>query len=279
MQGGIHMLKNNKTVEDTHATRDIVEAAVGQVQTKEIMSTKTPGRYALKTIMSGFLLAIVTVFMLAIKTQFAGTNEGLVNLLGAIAFSLALVLIVLTNSELLTSNFMYLTVGWYYRAITINKMLFIFLFCFIGNIIGGFILFFLMKGTHIMTPEMIASLSKTVHMKTVESTWLNILVKAIFCNFFINIGIYVSMLFKEGLARAFFIAAGVVVFVFMGYEHVVFNAGLYAGMVFYNLDALSWLGVIKNIVFALIGNYIGGGIFIGLVYAYLNGSRDSIKAK
>ena len=28
------MLKNNKTVEDTHATRDIVEAAVGQVQTK-----------------------------------------------------------------------------------------------------------------------------------------------------------------------------------------------------------------------------------------------------
>ena len=56
-----------------------------------------------------------------------------------------------------------------------------------------------------MTPEMIADLSKTVHMKTVESTWLNILVKAIFCNFFINIGIYVSMLFKEGLARAFFI--------------------------------------------------------------------------
>ena len=75
--------------------------------------------------MSGFLLAIVTVFMLAIKTQFAGTNEGLVNLLGAIAFSLALVLIVLTNSELLTSNFMYLTVIWYYKAITINKMLFI----------------------------------------------------------------------------------------------------------------------------------------------------------
>ena len=47
------MLKNNKTVEDTHATRDIVEAAVGQVQTKKLC-LKTPGRYALKTIMSGF---------------------------------------------------------------------------------------------------------------------------------------------------------------------------------------------------------------------------------
>ena len=39
------------------------------------------------------------------------------------------------------------------------------------------------------------------------------------------------MLFKEGLARIF-IAVGVIVFVFMGYEHVVFNAGLYAGMIF-----------------------------------------------
>ena len=28
-----------------------------------------------------------------------------------------------------------------------------------------------------MTPEMVASLSKTVHLKTVESTWLNILIK------------------------------------------------------------------------------------------------------
>ena len=34
----------------------------------------------------------------------------------------------------------------------------------------------------------------------------------------------------------------------------------------------------KNIVFAFVGNYIGGGIFVGLVYAYLNGKRDSIKA-
>ena len=129
-----------------------------------------------------------------------------------------------------------------------------------------------------MTPEMIASLSKTVHMKTVESTWLNILVKAIFCNFFINIGIYVSMLFKEGLARAFFIAAGLSC-LYSWVMNTLSSIGLYAGMVFYNLDALSWLGVIKNIVFALIGNYIGGGIFIGLVYAYLNGSRDSMKAK
>ena len=272
------MFKNNKSIEDTYATKPIIQNIVGQAQIKQVMAKQTPMRYTLKAIMAGFLLSIVTVFMLAIKTQFASThNDGLINLMGAIAFSLGLVLVVLTNSELLTSNFMYLTVGWYYKAISVSKMIWIFIFCFICNILGGFILFFLMKYAHVMTPEMTDSLTALVHKKTVESTWLNILIKGIFCNFFINIGIFISMQFKEGLAKAFFIACGVIVFVFMGYEHVVFNAGLYAGMMFFNMDGLSWLGVLKNIVFAFLGNYIGGGIFIGLVYAYLNGKRDSLQ--
>lgn len=51
----------------------------------------------------------------------------------------------------------------------------------------------------------------------------------------------------------------------------------FQGCYFFNIDALSGLGVLKNIVFALIGNYIGGGIFVGLVYAYLNGHRNQLK--
>ncbi|MCD8889699.1 formate/nitrite transporter [Staphylococcus arlettae] len=273
------MIKNTKSVEDTFMSKATVENAVNQVQMKQVMIERTPGRYILKAIMSGFLLAIVTVFMFAMKTLFAGTNDGLIGLVGAISFSLALVLIVLTHSELLTSNFMYLTIGWYYKVITLNKIVVIAMVCFAFNIVGGFILFGLMKFTQIMTPEMITALSDMVQLKTIDSSWYEILVKAIFCNFFINIGIYVSIQFKDGLSKTFFIACGVIVFVFMGYEHVVFNAGLYAGMVFYNLEALSWLDVLKNLFYAFIGNYIGGGIFVGLVYAYLNGDRNSMVTK
>lgn len=273
------MIKNTKSVEDTFMSKATVENAVNQVQMKQVMIERTPGRYILKAIMSGFLLAIVTVFMFAMKTLFAGTNDGLIGLVGAISFSLALVLIVLTHSELLTSNFMYLTIGWYYKVITLNKIVVIAMVCFAFNIVGGFILFGLMKFTQIMTPEMITALSDMVQLKTVDSSWYEILVKAIFCNFFINIGIYVSIQFKDGLSKTFFIACGVIVFVFMGYEHVVFNASLYAGMVFYNLEALSWLDVLKNLFYAFIGNYIGGGIFVGLVYAYLNGDRNSMVTK
>src|SRR5699024_974785 len=265
IRGGVIMIENHKSIKDTYMSRETIDNINNQVQMKEVMFDQTRGRYALKSIMSGFLLAIVTVFMLALKTQMVGANEGVINLLGAISFSLALVLIVLTQSELLTSNFMYLTVGWYYKLIGMNKAFIIMLVCFFFNMIGGIILFGLMKFTPIMTSEMVTSLTELVDGKTIDTSWYAILGKASFCNFFINIGIYVSIQFKDGLSKAFFIACGVIVFVFMGYEHVVFNAGLYAGMLFYNFDAVVWLHVLKNIVFAFIGNFIGGGLFVGLV--------------
>ncbi|HCY1267543.1 TPA: formate/nitrite transporter family protein [Staphylococcus aureus] len=272
------MIENKKTVEDTYSTGAIVDSISSSVQMKQVMVQQTPGRYMLKAMMAGFLLSMVTVFMFGIKTQFASTHvDGLINLMGAIAFSLGLILVVLTNSELLTSNFMYFTVGWYYKVVSVKKMTWTLLYCFLGNILGGFVLFFLMKFAHVMTPEMTQALTALVQKKTVDSTWLNIFTKGIFCNFFINIGIFISMQFKGGLTKAFFIACGVVVFVYMGYEHVVFNAGLYAGMVFFNLDAVSWLHVLKNIVFAFLGNFVGGGIFVGLVYAFLNGKRNRLE--
>ena len=237
--------KNNKTVEDTYSTKAIVDSISSSVQMKQVMVQQTPGRYMLKSMMAGFLLSIVTVFMFGIKTQFASTHvDGLINLMGAIAFSLGLVLVVLTNSELLTSNFMYFTVGWYYKVVSLNKMMWILLYCFLGNILGGFILFFLMKYAHVMTPEMTQALTALVQ-KNSRFDLVEYFTKGIFCNFFINIGIFISMQFKGGLTKAFFIACGVIVFVYMGYEHVVFNAGLYAGMVFFNLDAVSWLHVLK----------------------------------
>ncbi|REH93725.1 formate/nitrite transporter family protein, partial [Staphylococcus felis] len=63
---------------------------------------------------------------------------------------------------------------------------------------------------------------------------------------------------------------GVTIFAFMGYEHVVYNACLFIGMLYYNVSALQLGHLIKNIIFAFIGNYIGGGLVIGLFYAYLN---------
>ena len=51
------MTSNHTTIEDTYTTKDLIKAAVRQVQMKEVMATQTPGRYLLKSMMSGIFIS------------------------------------------------------------------------------------------------------------------------------------------------------------------------------------------------------------------------------
>ncbi|WP_436854668.1 formate/nitrite transporter family protein [Staphylococcus caeli] len=248
-----------------------INHVVDTIRTKDVLQSFYFKRYLLRAIMAGFILGVITVFVLLIRASLdAQIPAGATNLIASIAFSFALVLILFTNSELLTSNFMYFTVGLYYRVISPIRVLKIFTLCFVGNALGGFIFFFILSGSDVMTPEMFAQLEDTIEHKTLTAGFLAILIKGIFANFFINISLVIAMQIDDILAKMFVMMFGVSIFAFMGYEHVVYNSVLFAGGLIYQSDTLSFIPAIVNLIGAGIGNYIGGGLIIGLFYAYLN---------
>lgn len=253
--------------------RKLMEQIITTIETKDILSGIYFKRYLFRAMMAGFIIAILIVLTLKFKAEIgAEMNPGLVGLGSGILFSFALVFILFTNSELLTSNFMYFTVGLYYRKISTAKVLKIFLLCFVGNILGGVVLFLLMKGSTIMTPEMQAALMATVEKKFSLSAG-DIFVRAIFANFFINISVVIAMQLTETMPKMFIMMVGVAIFAYMGYEHVVANTALFIGAIFYHPEQVDMVNLLKNIVFSFLGNYIGGGLIIGLFYAYLNDHR------
>lgn len=243
---------------------------IDTIQTKDILQSFYFKRYLLRAMMAGFIISIIAVFVLMVKATFApDLGPGLVNMIGAMTFSFALVLILFTNSELLTSNFMYFTVGLYYRLIRPIRVFKIFMLCFFGNIIGAFVLFGLMRFSDILSPEMLTLLDKTIETKAAY-TFQNIFIRAIFANFFINITLVIAMQIDDIFAKMFVMMFGVTIFAFMGYEHVIYNACLFVGSLFYQTESLTLVPALKNIVAAFLGNYVGGGLIIGLFYAYLN---------
>ncbi|MCE5747019.1 formate/nitrite transporter family protein [Staphylococcus pseudintermedius] len=251
--------------------RQWVSNIIETIQKKDVLQSFYLRRYLLRAMMAGFIISIITVFVLTVKTTFApDVAPGLVNMAGAFTFSFALVLILFTNSELLTSNFMYFTVGLYYHLIRPTRVIKIFILCFVGNMIGAFILFSLLRFSNVMTPDMLQMLDHTVQVKIHDYSFQNILVRAIFANFFINIALVIAMQIDDVLAKMFVMMFGVTIFAFMGYEHVVYNACLFIASAIYQTDAFNMLHMAKNIIEALLGNYIGGGLIIGLFYAYLN---------
>lgn len=169
---------------------------------------------------------------------------------------------------------MYFTVGLYYRVISPFRVFKIFTLCFIGNALGGLIFFLLIRSSDIMTPEMMQQLEATIDHKTLTAGFVAILIKGIFANFFINISLVIAMQIDDVLAKMFVMMFGVSIFAFMGYEHVVYNTVLFAGGLVYQSDVLSVIPALINLLGAGIGNYIGGGLVIGLFYAYLNDHKQ-----
>lgn len=257
---------------------DWVNNVVETIRTKDILQSVYLKRYLLRAMMVGFIIGIITVFVLSVKaTHEPDLPPGIVNMASAITFSFALVLILFTNSELLTSNFMYFTVGLYYKVIKPTRVLKIFLLCFAGNILGAAILFSFMRFSNVMTPDMLNQLSAVIEHKTLSTGFVSILMKAIFANFFINISLVIAMQIDDVLAKMFVMMFGVTIFAFMGYEHVAYNSCLFMGGLIYQVDTLHFIPAISNIAAAFIGNYIGGGLIIGLFYAYLNDHHQFYK--
>jgi formate/nitrite transporter len=254
--------------------REVMERILDTIQVKQALHQRFVLRYAARAAMAGIIVCLMYVFAYQVKTDLGHDfNAALNKYLTSLSFSGALVLIYFTNSELLTSNFMYFTVGRYYGKVGVQKELGIWAICLLGNLAGVIFIAALVWSCGLLSEAFIGNLMETVQAKTVGSGAWTIFVKAIFANYFINISVIVAMQVKESFTKIVILMMGVTVFAYMGFEHVVANSALFVLALFEQPAAVSLPDVTKNFVFSLLGNYVGGGLIIGLFYAYLNDHR------
>lgn len=272
--------KSNQNAENMVWTRvffgrELMNRIIDTISRKQELKERYVWRYILRAAMAGFLLMLMYVFTYQVKTDLGYVlNPGISKYITALTFSGALVFIYFTNSELLTSNFMYFTVGAYYRKIKASQVMKVLWLCLLGNLLGILFIAGLVASCDIVSPEMTHHLLHTVEAKTIGSTAWTIFVKAIFANFFINISIIIAMqLGDDYIAKMFTLVVGVTAFAYMGFEHVVANSALFILAILLEPSAVDFMHIGKNFICALLGNYIGGGLIIGLFYAYLNDDR------
>ena len=76
----------------------------------------------------------------------------------------------------------------------------------------------------------------------------------------------------SGLGKALAMWASVLVFIVMGFEHSVANAGLFLS---YGLVApIDWAAVVVAIIVAFLGNTVGGALFIGVPFTHLDAAHS-----
>lgn len=263
-----------------------IDTVLDGVREKEQLLNASKGRYIIKAMMAGVIVTFGYLVYIALMANFGGYEDGILGPLGkvyaAAFFSLCLVTIYFSKSELLTSNMMMTSVAMYFKEMTIVRAVKLMVFCYIGNFLGGFLMASLISLTTIINTDSMAVVMEHVFASKViffteDSSILDLLIRAIFCNMFIN---FSMMLLYSGVVKSEFgkiisVFFGVFIFMYLGLEHSVANtiffsiAGMFQLMTGVQIG-FALVPAVANVVVALIGNMIGGGLCIGVTYAYVN---------
>jgi formate/nitrite transporter FocA (FNT family) len=260
------------------------------LETKTAMSGELARRYLQRAAMVGVVIGLLYVVNFAIIAAFAAVSLGETTLLplgriaGALAFGWALVFIHYSKSELLTSNMMIVSIGAYHRRIGWWRALRLLSLCYVGNFLGGLFMALLLRFSTLAEGDVLAQMLHSVAVKLAYVTsgaagWGDLFVRAILCNFMINLAVLLvyNGLIKDDLTKSLVMIVSVFIFAFLGFEHSVANTVLFTIV---GLKEGLDLGLAAgNVAIALAGNFIGGGLLIGLYYAYVNDDAKYLRSR
>jgi formate/nitrite transporter FocA (FNT family) len=228
--------------------------------------------------MACLFLTLGTAIAFAIAMKGESMVHGLGKILYAFMFSWSLVMILYMNAELGTSNMLYMTVGVYRKRLSIPLALKILFTCVLFNMIGGVIFGSIVALTGPFQGLTADNFMLTSITAKLEKSTIQILVEAMFANIVVNTAVLVSMRMKDDAGKIAAIIFIIFIFAFLGFEHVIANFPAFT-LAFWasggHLAGMTVGSVIHNLVFAFIGNYIGGGLVMGLGYAWLNNSKST----
>ncbi|MDP6736404.1 MAG: formate/nitrite transporter family protein [Nitrospinaceae bacterium] len=241
----------------------IADASVKKIE----FMKKSPVGYTLLSALAGIYLGfgITLIFSVGGPIAAAGGGGYLKLIMGA-SFGIALSLVIFAGSELFTGNNMIFAVSRLAKRVGIGPIVTLFTMCFVGNFIGSAFLGWLVVEGGSLTEASQALVLKVAAMKMGLSA-KEAFLRGILCNWLVCLAVWVSLRTQSETAKLIMIFWCLFAFIGSGFEHSIANQSLMSMAMFLPHGAeISLAGFIHNQVFVTLGNLVGGGAFVGLVY-------------
>jgi nitrite transporter NirC len=247
--------------------RPYVEKAAHLGQAKITLLHDASARYLIRCVLAGMYLSIVVFVYWSLVNDLGATPYG--KLLGSVFFGVGLAMIVLTNTELFTSNNLYLAISSYEGTTTWRSAVGLWGVCYIGNLIGAVIVAGLLYATGIIgdLPVDHALYVGALH-KTQEAAAI-IFWRGVLANWLVCLAVRLAFRCHEEIAKIVILILVVFMFLYLGGEHSIANMATFS-MALMGKSSLSLGGALYNELFATLGNIVGGVLFIAIPFAFIN---------
>lgn len=191
------------------------------------------------------------------------TLTGAHKLMGGMAFSLGLILVVIGGAELFTGNTM-IVMAYVDRQITTYALLRNWIVVLIGNTLGSLTLVALVWGAGLYEGAM-AERAAAIALAKTDLTVTEAFLRGILCNALVCLAVWMAVSARTAMGMILAILWPVSAFVALGLEHSIANlflipAGMLAGA------EIGMGALMANVLPVIAGNIIGGAGGVALVY-------------
>lgn len=248
-------------------------------------ATYPPHKSFLLGLTAGGYIALGFIFYTTSQVGAEAMPWGVAKVLGGVVFATGLVLVVLTGADLFTSSTMTLTARASGRIST-GQLLSNWVVVYLSNFLGAMTMVALayFGGTwHNAQGAWGAVVLNTANLK-LHHTWLEAFCLGILCNLLVCLSVWAAYGGRTTTDKVLAATMPVALFVACGFEHCVANMFMVplgiairegAGPEFWaatGLDAakftnITWANFVsENLIPVTLGNIVGGGVMIGILY-------------
>ena len=243
-----------------NAPANIAESVISQVGVKKCQLSI--GQTMILGILAGAFIAFGA--QLATRIMANVQDPGLSILLGGSVFSVGLMLVVIAGAELFTGNnliFMSVLAG----EAKFAKMLEYWFYVYVANLIGSLLLVWFMSQSGLVSGGVAAKAIAIAEGK-VNLPSMQIFFRAIMCNWLVCLAVWLALAAHDVVGKIFGIFFPIMAFVASGFEHSVANMYFIPMGMVLSPETVSWGGMINNLIWATVGNIVGGAGFVAFIY-------------
>lgn len=219
-------------------------------------------------VLAGAFIAFGAMFFTIVVTDSA-IGYGPTRLLGGIAFSLGLILVIVAGAELFTGNNL-IVMAWADRRISLIALLRNWMLVFAGNAVGAVATAVLVHLTAIHSPAdgALGATATTIAEAKLGLSVGESFFRGILCNTLVCLAVWLCFAARGVTDKVFAIVFPISGFVALGFEHSVANMYLIPiGLLTAGAGPLEIANsLIVNLVPVTAGNIIGGSVLVALVY-------------
>lgn len=216
-------------------------------------------------VLAGAFIAFGAMFFTVVVTESA-LGYGPTRLIGGMAFSLGLILVIVGGAELFTGNSL-VVIAWANRDITTLALLRNWGIVYAGNLIGAVATAVLVHLSGILAAGGGAVGETAVGIATAKLALDPgaAFFRAVLCNVLVCLAVWMCFAAQSVSGKVLVILFPVTAFVALGFEHSVANMYLLP-VAMLHAGTGDMAAMLVNLLVVTAGNVLGGGVFVALVY-------------